>query len=83
MNYLLNGGAQEHAHGGVKDLLRQGQNMLGNPDAQQKHGGFVAEVVAVVVDQVVGLGGEARGDFLEEPVCVCMCECVCKGKDER
>ena len=48
--------------------------MLRNPHPEQKHGGFVTEIVAVVVDEVVGLRGEARGDFLEEPACVCVCK---------
>ena len=36
-----------------------------------------------MVDEVVGLRGEARGNFLEESVCVCVCVCVYKGESEE
>ena len=51
---------------GVEDLAGQRRDVLGEGRAGQENGALVGKVVAVVVEEVVGVHAEPRGNLLQK-----------------
>lgn len=56
---------QKTTHGAVHDLSGKLENVVRDSFTDKKLRDLVAEVVAVVSEQVVGLGGVTRSDLLQ------------------